>query len=80
MFARISAKALLLAVAIALVFFGVGLLGLAIATALAPRFGAAGGDAIAGAILLLPPLFWALGVMASRPAKAGSRRKAAAVN
>lgn len=69
MLARISAKALLLAIAIALVFFGVGLIGLAIAVALAPRFGAAGGDAMAGAILLLPPLLWALGVMASRPEK-----------
>jgi hypothetical protein len=69
MFARLSAKALLLAVAIALVFFGIGLLGIAIATALTPRFGAALGYAIAGAILLLPPLCWALATLASRPAK-----------
>ena len=34
MFARLGAKAILLAVAVALVFFGVGLIGLGIAAAL----------------------------------------------
>jgi hypothetical protein len=37
MFARLGAKAVMMAVAIALVFFGIGLIGLAIATALTPH-------------------------------------------
>jgi hypothetical protein len=69
MFARLSAKAVIVAAAIAMVFFGVGLIGLAIATALAPYCGAAGGYAIAGAILLGPALLWAAIVCASRPAR-----------
>ena len=67
MFARLSARLIFATVAIALVFFGIGLIGIAIATALAPRFGAAGGYAIAGAILLLPPLLWAAIVCAVQP-------------
>lgn len=67
MFARLGAKAVMMTVAIALVFFGIGLIGLAIATALTPHLGAAGGYAVAGAILLLPPLFWALVVCIARP-------------
>jgi hypothetical protein len=70
MFGRVSAKALLLAFAVALVFFGVGLIGLAIAAALAPRFGAAGGDALAGLILLGPPLIWALAITINSMEKA----------
>jgi hypothetical protein len=69
MFARLSAKFVMAAAAIALVFFGVGLIGLAIATWLTPHFGAAGGYAIAGAILLLPPLLWAVLVCIARPAR-----------
>jgi hypothetical protein len=69
MIARLSAKLVFAAVGVALVFFGVGLVGLAIAAALTPRFGAAGGYGIAGAILLLPPLLCALIVLSSRPAK-----------
>lgn len=69
MFARLSAKAVLLGAAIALVFFGVGLIGLAIATAIAPYTGTAGGYAIAGGILLLPPLIWAFAVSTAQPAK-----------
>ena len=38
MFARLSAKALILTAAAALIFFGVGLLGVALASALAPAF------------------------------------------
>ena len=70
MFARLGAKAVIMTVAVALVFFGIGLIGVAIATALAPRFGAAGGYAVAGAILLLPPLFWAVVVCIARPRRA----------
>ena len=39
-------------------------------------FGAAGGDAIAGAIFLLPPLIWALAVISIAPAR--GRRQAGA--
>jgi hypothetical protein len=68
MFARLSAKAVLVATGVALVFFGIGLIGLAIATALTPRFGAAGGYAIAGALFLVPPLLWAV-IVSILPAK-----------
>jgi hypothetical protein len=69
MFARLSAKAIVLAAAMALVFFGIGLLGLALAAFLSAHFGAAGGDAIAGAVLLVPVLLWGVFKMLSRPAK-----------
>jgi hypothetical protein len=67
MFARLSAKAVLLAAAIALVFFGVGLIGLGIAASLTPAVGTAWADVIAGAIFLLPPMIWALALVSSRP-------------
>jgi hypothetical protein len=76
MFARLGAKAVMMAVAIALVFFGIGLIGFAVATLLMTHFGAAGGYAIAGAIFLLPPLLWATIVCIARPrrqAPPGSR-------
>jgi hypothetical protein len=60
MFARLTAKAILAAAAIAMAFFGIGLLGLALAHALVAALGVAGGYALAGAILLLPPLIWVL--------------------
>jgi hypothetical protein len=80
MFARLSAKAVLLTAGIALVFFGVGLIGLGIAASLEPFVGAAWGDVITGALFLLPPLIWALAIVSSRPARpatpvdAGSRQ------
>ena len=52
-----------------MVFFGIGLLGMALAAALVTRFGPVGGYAIAGAILLLPPLLWAVVTHLSRPRK-----------
>ncbi|HEY5347404.1 MAG TPA: hypothetical protein VIJ72_04360 [Rhizomicrobium sp.] len=68
----------------ALVFFGVGLLGYAIAVALAPVLGAAGGAAVAGAIFVLPPFLWAILAAAFRaprkkPAPAGSAELLTAV-
>lgn len=76
MFARLGAKLVFATAAIAVVFVGVGLIGLAIAAALTPYIGTALGYAVAGAILLLPPLLWA--VIASsnpprKPASEGSR-------
>jgi len=67
MFARLSAKAVLLAAAVALVFFGVGLIGFGIATSLEPFVGTAWGYVIAGALFLLPPLIWALAIISARP-------------
>jgi hypothetical protein len=67
MLARLSAKAVLLAVGLGMAFFGVGLLGVALATSLFAQFGAAGAYAIAGGVLLLPPLFWAVGKLLFRP-------------
>lgn len=53
MFARLASKALILAAAAALIFFGIGLLGVALATALVAVVGAAGAYALAGAVMLL---------------------------
>lgn len=69
MFARLGAKAFLLMVGVALIFFGVGLIDLGIAAALKPYVGVAWGDVIAGAIFLVPPLIWALAVLSIRPAR-----------
>jgi hypothetical protein len=69
MLARLTAKAIWAAAAIAMAFFGIGLLGMALAHALAAVLGVAGGYAVAGAVLLVPPLFWAMVVSLSRPKK-----------
>ena len=53
MFARLGAKLLLLVAAAALVFFGVGLLGLGLASALVMELGTAGAYAVTGGIMLL---------------------------
>jgi len=84
MFARLSAKAIVLAAGIALVFFGVGLIGLGIATSLEPFVGAAWADTIAGALFLLPPLIWAIAIISARPPRPapqadGSRQIMAAI-
>ena len=67
MLARLSAKAVLLAIGLGMAFFGIGLLGFALAESLVERFGAAGAFAIAGGVLLLPPFFWAIARLAFRP-------------
>ena len=67
MFARLTAKAVLAAIAIAMAFFGIGLLGMALASALVAALGVVGGYSLAGALLLLPPLLWAIIVHLSRP-------------
>ena len=69
MIGRLSAKAVLLAAAMGMAFFGVGLLGFALASSMIALFGVAGASAIAGSVLLLPPLFWALVRLASKPRK-----------
>jgi hypothetical protein len=69
MFRRLSAKAMLVAAFAAMVFFGIGLIGVSIATLLTAKFGAAGGYLIAGGILLLIPILWIIILFASRPRK-----------
>jgi hypothetical protein len=69
MFARITAKAILAAAAIAMAFFGIGLLGMALAAALVAWLGTVGGYAVAGMVFLVPPLIWAIVTHLSRPKK-----------
>jgi hypothetical protein len=69
MFARLTAKAILAAAAIAMAFFGIGLLGMALAAALVAALGTVGGYAVAGVAFVLPPLIWAVVTHLSRPRK-----------
>jgi hypothetical protein len=69
MFARLGAKAMLVAALAAMVFFGIGLIGIGFATWLAVKFGPAGGYLLAGGVLLLVAVVWMLFWMASRPRK-----------
>ena len=67
MFARLTAKAILAAAAIAMAFFGIGLLGMALAAALVAALGTVGGYALAGMVFLAPPLLWAVVIYLQRP-------------
>lgn len=69
MFARLTAKAILAATAIGMAFFGICLLGAALAVALTHALGMVGGYALAGIIFLVPPIVWAAVTHLSRPAK-----------
>ena len=69
MFARLTAKAIFAAAAIAMAFFGIGLLGLALASALVAFLGLPGAYAVAGAVLLVPPVIWAAIKSLTRPRK-----------
>jgi hypothetical protein len=69
MFARLTAKAILAAAAIAMAFFGIGLLGMALAAALVKALGTVGGYGVAGVVFLVPPLIWAIVTHLSRPRK-----------
>jgi hypothetical protein len=77
MFARITAKAILAAAAIAMAFFGIGLLGMALAAALVAWLGTVGGYAVAGLVFLTPPLIWAIVTHLSRPKKQPAQNGAA---
>jgi hypothetical protein len=77
MFARITAKAILAAAAIAMAFFGIGLLGMALAAALVGWLGTVGGYAVAGIVFLTPPLIWAIVTHLSRPKKQPAQNGAA---
>jgi hypothetical protein len=63
MLARLIAKALVLTAAAALIFFGIGLLGVALALVLTAFLGVAGATAVAGAAMLILAL-GLVGVMA----------------
>ena len=54
------AKAVPALIGVALIFFGVAFLGVAIALALQPRLGGAASAAVTGLILLLPPCIWGI--------------------
>jgi hypothetical protein len=69
MFARLTAKAIMAAAAMAMAFFGIGLLGMALASALVKVVGVVDAYALAGAVLLVPPLLWAIVTRLSRPKK-----------
>ncbi|HET7083913.1 MAG TPA: hypothetical protein VFI23_04025 [Rhizomicrobium sp.] len=69
MLARLTAKVIFTTIAIAMAFFGVGLLGLALANFLVTALGPAGAYAVAGAVLLGPALLWAVILRLSRPRK-----------
>lgn len=69
MFAHLTAKAVLAAIAIAMAFFGIGLLGMALASWLVRALGPVGGYALSGAVLLVPPLVWAIVTHLWRPKK-----------
>ena len=56
---KIAAVATLAVIGLLLVVFGVGFLAYALALALTPALGVAGGAAVTGAIFIGPPLLWA---------------------
>lgn len=64
--ARIAAAALLAVIGLTLIVFGVGFLAYAMATALAPSLGVAGGAAVTGAVFVVPPFLWAIMMLALR--------------
>jgi hypothetical protein len=64
--AKAGAAAVLALIAVALIFFGVGFLAYALASALAPSLGVAGGAAVTGAIFVVPPFVWALIMLSLR--------------
>jgi hypothetical protein len=65
-----AAAGLVLAImAGAMMFVGVTFIAYAIAVALSPSLGVAGGAAVAGGILLVGPMFWVLVTLLSRPPK-----------
>jgi hypothetical protein len=65
---KAAAAAVLALIGAAMLVFGVGFLAYAIAVALAPALGVAGGAAVTGAIFVGPPFFWAIVMLALRRA------------
>ena len=69
MFGRLIGKAVFIAIILAAVFFGTGLLGFALAHALVNAFGVAAAYAIAGGVLLAIALVLLAFMVLSRPRK-----------
>jgi hypothetical protein len=69
MFRRLIVKAVFLAIAVGAAFFGIGLLGFALAHALVSAFGLAAAYAIAGGVLLAIALLLLAILTLSRPRK-----------
>ena len=67
--AKIAAGAVLAVIGLLLVVFGVGFLSYALALALTPYLGAAGGAAVTGAIFVGPPVLWAALALMRAPPK-----------
>jgi len=67
--AKIAAAAVLAVIGLLLVVFGVGFLSYALALALTPYLGAAGGAAVTGAIFVGPPVLWAGFALMRGPSK-----------
>ncbi|MEI9990151.1 MAG: hypothetical protein WDM86_08940 [Rhizomicrobium sp.] len=67
--AKIAAAAVLAVIGLLLVVFGVGFLSYALALALTPLLGAAGGAAVTGAIFVGPPVLWAGIVLMRGPSR-----------
>ncbi|MBS0472995.1 MAG: hypothetical protein JSR60_18135 [Proteobacteria bacterium] len=64
--ARIAATAVLAVIGLLLVIFGVGLLAFAMAAALAPSLGIAGGAAVTGGVFVGPVFLWAIIILLLR--------------
>jgi hypothetical protein len=62
MFAHLTAKAVFAAIVLALAFFGVGFLGMALWSVLIDLLGRAGSYALVGVVFLIPPVVWSLTV------------------
>ena len=69
MFGRLISKAVLIAIILSAVFFGIGLLGFALAHALVNAFGVAAAYAIAGGVLVAIALVLLAFMVLSRPRK-----------
>ncbi len=65
---KAAAAGVLGLIGMALIFCGVGFLAYAMASALAPSLGVAGGAAVTGAIFVVPPFFWAIIILSLRRA------------
>ena len=62
-----AAAAMVLAlIGVALIFFGVGFLAYALASALTPALGVAGAAAVTGAMFVVPPFIWSIIMLAFR--------------
>jgi hypothetical protein len=67
--AKAAAAAVLALIGVALIFFGVGFLAYALASALTPSLGVAGGAAVTGAMFVVPPFIWAVIMLSLRRPK-----------